>query len=229
MQTIIGGRPGTEGGPSSALPLIGEVIKRAMKATHIGRLPIGQMLVFIVVAVMVTGLFLQSREISRLRDYYEAQADVLYRQQQWATKAISHLELIRKYEVPYRYLEILSEVSGELGLNLEFMVGLMQVESSFNPNAVSNKNAYGLMQVRLMTARELDPTIESFWQLYDPERNIRLGAVYFSKLLDRYDGDYRMAALAYNMGPTRLDGELSDNTDIADDYYRRILTAGIVD
>lgn len=229
MVTTDGGRPGSGGGPRSAFTLIGEVINRAMEATQTGRLPFRQLVVFIVVAAMATGLVIQRQEINRLRTYYDAQVQVLVRQQQWATTAISHLELIRKYEIPYRYLETLAEVSNEFGLNLEFMIGLMQVESSFNPNAVSNKNAYGLMQVRLMTARELDPAIETFWQLYDPDRNIRLGATYFRKLLDRYDGDYRMAALAYNMGPTRLDGVISDNTYVSDRYYRKILTAGIVD
>lgn len=175
---------------------------------------------------MISALILQQQELDRLRKLTEAQADILAEQQAWATTAVSHLELIRKYDIPYRYLRILAEASEEYDLDLEFMVGLMQVESSFRQNAVSDMDAYGLMQVRMSTARSLDPTIETFWQLYSPERNIRLGSQYFRQLLDRYDGDYRMASLAYNRGPTRLDGELSENIDISDHYYRRILTAG---
>jgi soluble lytic murein transglycosylase len=178
---------------------------------------------------MATVLFLQQQEIDRLRRLTAAQTEIVAEQQAWAATAVSHLELIRKYNIPYRYLEILADVSGELDLDLEFMVGLMQVESSFRQNAVSDRNAYGLMQVRMSTARALDPSIETFWQLYSPERNIRLGSTYFRQLLDRYDGDYRMASLAYNRGPTRLDGELSENMDISDHYYRRILTAGSMD
>jgi soluble lytic murein transglycosylase-like protein len=183
-------------------------------------------ILFIGAAAMISALLFQRQEIDRLRRLTEVQADLVAHHQAWSTTAVTHLELIRKYNIPYRYLEILAETSREFDLNLEFMVGLMQVESSFRPNAVSNMNAYGLMQVRMITARELDPTIETFWQLYDPERNIRLGAEYFKRLLDRYDGDYRMASLAYNRGPTRLDGELSDNIDISDHYYRRIVSSG---
>ncbi len=197
-----------------------------MRYKQIDRPSFMRSIVFTGVAVMVSALVLQQQEIDRLRKLSNAQAEIVAYHQAWATTAVSHLELIRKYNIPYRYLEILVEVSKEHDLNLEFMVGLMQVESSFKQNAVSNMNAYGLMQVRLSTAQELDPTIESFWQLYNPKRNIRLGSEYFRKLLDRYDGDYRMAALAYNRGPTRLDSELSDNIDISDSYYRRIRGAG---
>ncbi len=175
---------------------------------------------------MVSALLFQQQEIDRLRRLTKAQADMVAYHQSWSTTAVTHLELIRKYNIPYRYLEMLAEASEDFNLNLEFMVGLMQVESSFKQNAVSNMNAYGLMQVRMMTAQELDPTIETFWQLYSPERNIRLGSEYFRKLLDRYDDDYRMASLAYNRGPTRLDGQLSDNIDISDHYYRKIVAAG---
>jgi len=181
------------------------------------------------VAALVAALHLQQQEIDRLHMLTEVQADMVAQHQVWSTTAVTHLELIKKYDIPYRYLEILADVSEEFDLRLEFMVGLMQVESSFRQNAVSDMNAYGLMQVRMSTAQELDPTIETFWQLYNPERNIRLGSQYFRKLLDRYGGDYRMASLAYNRGPTRLDGELSDNIDISDHYYRLIVAAGSMD
>ncbi len=200
-----------------------------MRYKQIDRPSIMRSIVFIGVAVLVSVLVLQQQEIDRLRKLSKTQTEIVAHHQTWATTAVSHLDLIRRYNIPYRYLEILAEVSREHDLDLEFMVGLMQVESSFNQNAVSDKDAYGLMQVRFSTALELDPTIETFWQLYSPERNIRLGSEYFRKLLDRYGGDYRMAALAYNRGPTRLDTELSDNIDISDHYYRKIRTAGNMD
>jgi soluble lytic murein transglycosylase len=197
-----------------------------MKYKPVDRPYILRSIIFTGIVVLISALLLQQQEIQRLRVLTKVQADMVAHHQEWSTTAVTHLELIRKYNIPYRYLEILAETSKEFDLNLEFMVGLMQVESSFRSNAASNMDAYGLMQVRMITARELDPTIETFWQLYSPERNIRLGSEYFRKLLDRYDGDYRMASLAYNRGPTRLDGELSDNIDISDHYYRKIVSAG---
>jgi soluble lytic murein transglycosylase len=200
-----------------------------MKATSIDFRSIGQWIILLAVASLATLLIAQKQEIDRLDSIIEAQSLVIQSQQQWAVQAASHLEILHKYEIPYRYLEVLAEASSQFDLDLEFMVGLMQVESAFNPNAISDKNAYGLMQVRFPTAREIDPSLQSYWQLFDPERNIRLGVIYFSNLLERYDGDYRIASEAYNRGPTRLDGDLQENMDISDHYYRRIRAAGIVD
>jgi len=199
-----------------------------MKPVSIDFRSIGQWIAVLAVVGMATLLIAQRQELDRLNSFAETQADVLLQQQKWAMRAASHLEILRTYDIPYRYLEILAEASEEHDLDLEFMVGLMQVESEFDPNALSDKDAYGLMQVRFPTAREIDPTIATFWQLYDPERNIHLGAAYFRRLLDRYEGDYRIAAEAYNRGPTRLDGDLQADQDISDHYYRRIRAAGIV-
>ena len=200
-----------------------------MKATSIDFRSIGQWIILLAVAASATLLIAQQQEIDRLDTIIETQSVVIRHQQQWETQAASHLEILRKYDIPYRYLEVMADASADHDLDLDFMVGLMQVESAFNPNAISNKAAYGLMQVRFPTAREIDPSLETFWQLFDPERNINLGVVYFRNLLDRYDGNYRIASEAYNRGPTRLDGDLQENLDISDHYYRRIRAAGIVD
>jgi soluble lytic murein transglycosylase len=205
------------------------VIREIMNATHLNRLSVRGLMLLLALAVMTAGLVTQHQEIRRLREYSTVQTEMLLRQQEWATRAASHLDLIGRYGIPYRYLEILAEECRTHDLSLEFMVGLMQIESNFNPNAQSTRNAYGLMQVRFPTALELDPGLDSFWQLYDPERNIKLGATYFRHLLDRYQGNYRMAALAYNRGPTRLDGEIMVEADISDRYYRLIRQAGMQD
>ena len=68
-------------------------------------------IVFTGVAVMVSALVLQQQAIDRLRKLSNAQAEIVAYHQAWATTAVSHLELIRKYNIPYRYLEILVEVS----------------------------------------------------------------------------------------------------------------------
>ncbi len=229
METIQQGRRAPDGARRAAFPVRGEVIREIMKATYLDRLKPRGTVLFLLISLMAIGLILQHQEITRLRDFSRVQADMLAGQQAWATRAASHLDLIGRYGIPYRYLETLAAECERHSLDLEFMVALMQVESHFNPNAQSNRDAYGLMQVRFPTAQDLDPALESFWQLYDPERNIRLGAEYFRHLLDRYAGDYRMAALAYNRGPSRLDGELMVEGDISDLYYRRIRQAGIVD
>ncbi|GEM_PF-1789626 len=229
MVTTTRGRRTSDRALRTAFAVLKEVIREIMTATHLDRLSLRGTALLLVLGVMTVGLVIQHQEIRRLRDFSLIQTDMLGRQQEWATRAATHLDLIGRYGIPYAYLEVLARQCTIHDLDLEFMVGLMQIESNFNPNAQSNRNAYGLMQVRFPTARELDPSLTSFWQLYDPVRNIRLGAEYFRGLLDRYHGNYRMAALAYNRGPTRLDDEILVEADISDRYYRLIRQAGIVD
>jgi soluble lytic murein transglycosylase-like protein len=78
--------------------------------------------------------------------------------------------------------------------------GLVKAESTFRTRAVSPAGAVGLTQLMPATARGLKPGVTRA-QLMDPEINLELGFRYLRELLDRYDGDTRLALTAYNRGP----------------------------
>jgi len=76
---------------------------------------------------------------------------------------------------------------------------IIHAESAYQTDAQSPKGAQGLMQ--LMPATQLELHVSN---AFDPEENIRGGALYLAQLLDEFDGDFELAAAAYNAGPTAV-------------------------
>lgn len=76
---------------------------------------------------------------------------------------------------------------------------IIQIESSFNPQAVSPKGAQGLMQLMPATADSYDVS-----DPFDVQDNLRGGISYFAHLMKRYNNDVRLALAAYNAGETAV-------------------------
>jgi soluble lytic murein transglycosylase-like protein len=89
----------------------------------------------------------------------------------------------------------ISEHSRRQGVAEELVRAVIQVESAFNPAALSNKGAMGLMQLMPATAVELGVS-----NPFDPDQNIRGGVTYLKQLLNRYDQKVELALAAYNAG-----------------------------
>jgi soluble lytic murein transglycosylase-like protein len=98
---------------------------------------------------------------------------------------------------------------------------VIEVESSFNPRAVSPRGAMGLMQLMPGVAASLgveDP--------FEPEENIRGGVALLRRLLDKYGNDYSRALAAYNAGEAAVDrsGGIPDIPETRN-YVNRVMRA----
>lgn len=93
------------------------------------------------------------------------------------------------------------------GLDPLLVAAVIQVESRFDPFAVSGVGACGLMQLMPPTAQWLldkDQAVDAKLRpahLFNPVLNIELGTAYLAHLMDRFDGDLTQALIAYNAGP----------------------------
>lgn len=95
---------------------------------------------------------------------------------------------------------LIRRLSERYELAPELVRAVIRQESAFDPFAVSVKGAQGLMQLMPGTARRF-----GVQDVFDPAENVLGGVKYLRHLLDRYDGDTRLALAAYNAGEGAVD------------------------
>lgn len=132
------------------------------------------------------------------------------------------MDFSRRYRIPADLATAINDIALAEGVAPELAFRLVQMESGFNRRAVSPKGAVGFAQLMPATAFELDPSLE-YRDLFDRDTNLRLGFRYLRWLIDRYDGDLRLALLAYNRGPGTVDSIRRVGGDPANGYARSII------
>jgi len=108
---------------------------------------------------------------------------------------------------PLTYWDSIRKNSAQHDLDSYVVAALIAQESTFDPGAHSAANAWGLMQIVPSTGRRLAPAIGirrfSTAMLTQADVNLRLGTLYFSRLVEQFGGTY-YALASYNAGESRV-------------------------
>ena len=108
------------------------------------------------------------------------------------------------YPLPYE--AALRREAAKNDFDAMFAAGLIRQESTFQADAVSPKNAIGLMQVLPKTGKLLAKQLKVRYtknKLFEPDFNIEVGMAYIANLV-RETGAFEYAAAAYNAGEDRI-------------------------
>ena len=117
--------------------------------------------------------------------------------------------ICKTFIYPIKYSKYVQEAARNNNVDPFLIFAIIKQESNFNKSIVSRKNAKGLMQILDSTAEEI--ALESGGidaeniDLFDASTNIYIGVKYFRTLLDRYNGNVRLAICAYNAGLGNVD------------------------
>jgi soluble lytic murein transglycosylase-like protein len=101
---------------------------------------------------------------------------------------------------PSAFDGLIDAAARESDVDPKLVKSVMLVESGFNPAAISNKGARGLMQLMPETA-----ALHGVRDIHDPWQNIVGGTRHLSKLLAYYSGDLVKTLAAYNAGENAVD------------------------
>jgi soluble lytic murein transglycosylase len=106
---------------------------------------------------------------------------------------------------PTAFDDTVERVARAQGVEPALVYAVMREESGYQPDALSVVGARGLVQIMPETGRRLaaDLGARAFdpAELFVPERNLELGALYLSQLVGRFDGRLSAAIASYNAGP----------------------------
>ena len=152
--------------------------------------------------------------------------------------AIVLRNMIIKINYPQKYSEYIEKYAEEFQVEKELIYAMIKAESNFKAEAISNKEALGLMQILESTALEVAAELEievTKEEILNPETNIRLGTKYISNLIKKY-GNIELAIASYNAGIGNVDSWIEkqtikeDGTDIenipfkeTNNYVRKVL------
>ncbi len=134
----------------------------------------------------------------------------------------------------WRVSEVILEESAKRHLDPMMVLAVIQVESGFQPTAVSPMGARGIMQIMPETGKFLSESLGQEYgfhpasfrpeSLDDPLLNIRLGVYYLHDLTKQFKS-LNLALLAYNAGPGEIQNRLEKNVTFSEKYATLVFDA----
>ena len=109
-----------------------------------------------------------------------------------------------------------AQIAREYDIDVALMLAIIHTESNFNPLAVSNNGAAGLMQIMPDAARDLGLKVPQYKnrrnpklnpkidERFDSNKNLHAGLTYFKMLYEKHLNNLTLALGAYNVGPAKV-------------------------
>ena len=112
------------------------------------------------------------------------------------------------------------EICADENVPVALVMAMIDHESHFNPEAVSETDDYGLMQINAINHEQLEEQYRAA-DMLDPYQNVFCGIKVISSYIEKY-GDYGKALMAYNMGDYGAQ-KAWENGVTSTDYSTKIL------
>ena len=173
--------------------------------------------------------------LSRFDDTQRRLAVEVAQQHGWFDRAVFALgktadgqprpDELRLYQLrfPLHHDATIRREAAKNNLDPAWIAAEIRAESVFDPNARSQANAMGLMQVLPGTGMDVARKLGVPWgganSLYDADTNIILGSAYLRQLLDKYGGQPYFAIAGYNAGPAPLARWQSQRPGMDPDFW----------
>jgi len=167
------------------------------------------------------GLLGENRRLRQELENATGEAALLRAQMDRANRI---MDFSSRYEITADLAATIFDVSLAERLDPELAFRMVKLESNFNPKAISRVGAVGLVQVMPSTAALFDKSATRE-RLFDPKTNLTIGFKYMRRLIHLYDGDVRLALLAYNLGEGRVDQARREGRNPLDGYNRILIKA----
>jgi soluble lytic murein transglycosylase-like protein len=117
------------------------------------------------------------------------------------------------------------DASQRYAVDYRLVLAVMDAESNFRHDVVSDGGAIGIMQVKPVVAQTFAREVGIPYErdvLHDPHTNVRFGVYYLSWLSRYYDNHYGVL-YAYNVGYTRARQSMQRNSEPKTWYTRKVM------